>query len=366
MKIIVMIKPTDACNLRCKYCYHAEYSYSPEIMKEEMFASFIEKTIKDYDHIHFIWHGGEPLLAGLEFYRNVVAIEKKYIEKYNICITNAIQTNATLLYDQYTDFLLDHDFHIGISFDGMSNERMRGLSDKTLESIEYLQKRNVVVSAIKVLINEELEDITDVYNYYNRKKMDVKISALFDCKLVSENKLIYSSEEYISAMIELFMFWVNDEQCRIRVEPFESYLSLIVGNIRRECSHGSCMTKFISINHDGDIYPCSRYFPKEYKIGNIDRISHIKEIFESVEFTNLLKLSIERRKQCITQCDLFPYCQGGCNHDALVEGDISKNGFFSCKVFKALFTYIRYYINDIDTSTLKNERARKIAEQEKR
>lgn len=347
-RLVAMIKPTDACNLRCVYCYHSEYQYTNDVMPFDYLEKFIQCCTRDYESLHIIWHGGEPLLPGLEYYKKVIEIENKY--KNEIIITNAVQSNGTLYDEEYAEFFSEHQFSIGFSFDGPTNDLSRGLTDKTLKAFEVQKQINKPLSSIKVMLRPDLKNIISLYEYYKGINANVKMSPLFNCALVDENKLLYTPQEYTTAIEELFNVWKNDENCNIRVDPIESYISLLASGQKIECCYASCMTKFLSMDYKGDIYTCSRYFPPEYCVGNVLNYESFSELYDSENFRRIISLAIARRDACKTYCDLFNFCKGGCNHDAFIEGDMSKNNFFSCQVFKSVFPIIRNYFNEVSSS----------------
>jgi len=314
----------------------------------------LEKTIGYCDHLHLIWHGGEPLLVGSTFYREIIEIENEYSSR--IKITNSIQSNGTLLNQEFASILYSAGFQIGFSFDGTTNDVTRGNTDLTLRGINIARLNNQRISIIKVMLKEDLDNIRSIYSYFKSMNADVKMNPLFRCELVSDG-MLYNASQYVAAMRELFCEWICDDACSIRVDPLETYIALLTGKGNRDCSHGSCLTKFLSINHNGEVYPCSRYFPPDFSFGNISNIGSISDVFSSSGFIKIVSSAIERRKSCSEQCDYFQYCQGGCNHDAFIEGSIEETGFFSCLVFKGLFGYILDYFSSIDYHEIVNKRA---------
>jgi len=325
-------------------------------MDINIFQTLIEKTVKDYNNIHFLWHGGEPLLAGINFYENIIKIEKKYSTK--IIISNSMQSNGTLLTSKFANLLLDNGFQIGFSFDGQSNEINRGLTCETLRSMELIRKTGRRVCAIKVVLNEDMlnENIIAIYEYFKEKEIDLKLNPIFKCEIIKPESLL-SPHAYTDNIIKLFNVWVNDVNCHIKVDPIENYLSLFRGK-HRDCSNASCLTRFLSVDYIGNVYPCSRYYNSEYCYGNIMTYSSIKDAYQSEGFKNVLISAIERRNFCINNCIYFSACQGGCNHDAMIEGKLTENGFFSCLVFKRLYSFFNEAIENGILEKSKNPRAK--------
>jgi len=359
-RLTVMIKPTNSCNLRCSYCYHSKYEYSKDVMNIRVFRALVEKVIGCYEELHFIWHGGEPLLAGECFYKSIIEIEKSYADRLKI--TNSMQTNGTLLTPNFANLLIDNGFQIGFSFDGTTNDKTRGRTCDTLAAMELVRQKGKRIGAIKVMLGDDLkeENIIATYDYFNEKKIDIKLNPLFRCELVEEEELL-SPQEYADAIIKLFEHWRMDKDSDIRIDPIENYLALFNGG-RRDCSNASCLTRFLSIDYAGDIYPCSRYFDREYCLGNIMSFATISDAFQSEGFKKILCAAVERRNDCLEECAYFSACQGGCNHDAMIEGKLTTNGFFSCVVFKKLYPYFDEIIKSGALEKSENPRLRKCME----
>lgn len=357
--INILIKPTDACNLRCIYCYHADYEYGTEIMPIQLFEELLEKCVGVYQTVRIIWHGGEPLIVGRPFFEQIVQVENNIKRKTGICITNAIQTNGTLLTPEIYKFLKREGFTFGFSFDGNSNENTRGLSTKTEEAFDLVRNDNQKVSTIKVLLNDDLNRIIEVYRFYRDNELNVRLNPIFHCALVDEKGLSYSVQAYCDAMKRLFEYYIHDSKCNIRVDPFESYFSLMCkgDGFHRICNHASCLGQFLCMNSRGDIYPCSRNFPEDFCLGNISNVKHINNVFENDAFKSLIGQAVKRRRKCIDTCILYKYCLGGCNHDALMDKGIENNNFFSCVAFKSIFPIIKEYLDSIScVKEIENER----------
>jgi len=315
-------------------------------MEAELVDLLMKKTIKDYDWLHFIWHGGEPLLLGVNFYKNVIEIEKRY----NVKVTNALQTNATLLTDEYAKLFVENQFGIGFSYDGYNNEETRGQTELVLNGINVLKCFGFRLRAIKVVLKEDLKNLKSTYRHFNNLGIDVRLNAIFGCGTINSHSN-YSCEDFGNAMKDLFCYWIEDEKCSIQLQPFENYLSMAMGGKHRDCANASCLLSFISMDINGDLYPCTRLYERNFCYGNIRDIKSIKDIYQSKGFENIAVNSIQRRKKCLDECSLFAYCQGGCNHDAYVENGGQSNKFFSCAVFKDIFNFI---LNNLHSFNIKN------------
>lgn len=306
-----------------------------------MDSSIVDKVIRmaigQYKEIHFIWHGGEPLMRPLSFYKDVNEIERKY--KDEIIVSHAMQTNGTLITREVME-VIGGKYKLGISFDGIDNEANRGQSEKTLEGIAIAKEYQESIGAIKVLTSCNKDALLKDYWLFNERGIHLKISPLFNCGKITDAHLFYNEKEYADAMGALFEYWISDVDSQIIVEPFEGMLKMLFGSPHRPCNCGSCLGCFLCINPEGNIYPCSRYYPDEYLIGNIRNFDSINHCFDSDIYGEMVRGAIERRENCRENCSLFGYCQGGCNNEAIMAGDITKSNTSSCRYFKALFPLI--------------------------
>lgn len=124
--INILLIPTDICNMSCIYCFHEPFHTSHEKMSLALLDKIYNATFCEYKHVSIIWHGGEPLTMGLEFFKHAISMQKKY---NNVNIKNTIQSNLTLLTEEYANFFYENKIGIGTSFDGVCNNITRGYSD---------------------------------------------------------------------------------------------------------------------------------------------------------------------------------------------------------------------------------------------
>jgi len=333
--------------LRCRYCFHDEIGYDEKIMTIESFKRICELTIPYYDQITFIWHGGEPLCAGEVFFDRSFRIQDEMMKKYNSTVKNVIQTNATLINDKFIELFKKNNVKVGISYDGVKNEWLRGQTESVLNGIEGLKEVDINPGIISVVTGYNLSSIFETYELMKEKNLPVNFNHLSVTDLCDENNYLNMTvEEYSNAMIDLYNYWIDDELCNINVNPFTHYLKMILNNEHPVCKHASCLGRWLSIDSSGDISACNRYFPPEFCMGNVHELENIEDAYKSIGFRELLMGSVKRRELCKSECEVYNYCLGGCNNEAYHENGISSNNGFSCKVFKSLFTYI---YNDVQS-----------------
>lgn len=338
-QINTLIKPTQNCNLRCKYCFHEKYGYSNNLLDIKKLKRYIDLLSINYDYINLIWHGGEPLLIPLSYYKEIY----NYCKEKNIQIKYSIQTNGTLLSQEKIDFFKNNNTNIGLSFDGLKNEYTRSSTKILLDNIKLLQKNNYYPGAIMVVNQSNVNNLIEEYEYFKSLNLGMKINPMFkDGAACKNSNLCLDVNNYIKKFIDLFIYWANDVNCNISVSTFEELLSLIVNEYSGVCTHNSCLGKWLCLDTDGMIYPCDRLCTSDYKLANIEEISSIEEAFASSNFLRLLKESVIRRTKCIKNCEYYKSCYSGCNANAILNYE---NDFVSTHcVHKEILKLIKDYI----------------------
>lgn len=340
----IIVKVTNACNLRCKYCYNQDTEYTQDVLSLERLEKFLTLLTMRFDSIEVIWHGGEPLLAGRDYMTRAMEIEEHLRLTTGVKIKNKLQTNGTLIDKWWVAFFKKYDFKPGISFDGLENEKHRQGTDKVLHAISLMQEGGVHFGTLAVVADKEY-DLLENYKYFASKKVPTDFSPIFS-EGGAKSMSALDAEKYAADMIALFDYWLYDKE-GVGVRLFSSYISMILGKACRICSNASCIGAFFSIYPNGEIYNCGRASMTKYPFGNIDDVESVEDLMSSRGFHDLLVGAIARRDKCKASCDLFPYCCGNCSDEAMIEGSLDKAPAFSCYAFKTIFTHIRTKVNKI-------------------
>lgn len=342
-KIQCIIKVTNGCNLRCKYCYNAAKQFKNEIISvdklEKLFSLF-----DGFDCVQVIFHGGEPMLAGMDFYERVMNLEREFTVMKGVTFENQIQTNATLIDKRWLSFFKKNKIAVGISFDGIYNDAYRGQTQKILKSVELLQKNGVPFGCIAVVADPQY-NISENYNYFKTLGIKVDFSYVFlegDAKNIN----VLNVDDYTKQMVELFDRWIYDKD-GISVRNFDFMIKKVLHCNYEYCSNGSCIGNFFCIDVDGTIYGCSRESVKKYPFGNVKEFNRYSDIINSENFKLYVTGSIKRRNKCSTNCSFFEFCKGGCTDDAITHGDITEPNKSYCTYFGTLFTHIKKKVEEI-------------------
>lgn len=343
-KIQCIIKVTNNCNLRCKYCYNAEKGFKSGIIPLEILEKFFY-FFSDFDCIQVIFHGGEPMLAGMDFYGKVMELEKRLTFESGITFENEIQTNGTFINDGWLSFFKKNNIAVGLSFDGLYNDEYRGETQKALHAIELLKKHGLPFGCMSVAAGPDYS-VYKNYVYFKSLGLSVDYSYV-SCEGSARdinNVLTYRS--YTEQIADLFDRWVYDKN-GISVRNLEFMMKKALNCNYEYCTNGSCVGNFFCVDVDGSIYGCSMESAKKYRFGNVNDFGSFHDIINSQTFIDYIKGSIERRKKCAGSCEYFGYCKGGCNDNCINKGDITEPDREYCNYFITMFTRVKAKINEI-------------------
>lgn len=349
--ISVIVKPTLSCNMGCRHCYHRPDECGSEKLSLERFEKLVSMLKEEYKSCRFIWHGGEPLLCDESFFKKAIDIEKKYFGKKYGC-DNTIQTNGTLLNIGFIEFCKKNYINLGISYEGGFDADIRPGTDvqKMDSTIRYVVDKKHMFLISATIHNGNVDSMKDIYHKFRDMGATVAFSPVIRSGLASDNNISLDVDRYIANSIELFEEWIHEKDVKVPLLPFYQYiLNSIYGPNISDCPHASCLTNWICLYPNGDLYPCGKACPKEFCLGNIDEIDSIDDAFQSKGFEKMLLGSIERREGC-KECQIFDYCNGGCSIDALCDGDMTARGDISCRYYKEVFTHIKRTLDEIQNT----------------
>lgn len=357
----ITAKPTSyQCNLQCDYCFYldkeAQFTHSPR-MDDQTLKTFIKSYIDASDEVvYFTWQGGEPTLAGLDFFRKVVTWQQQFSGSKKI--HNALQTNGVLLNDEWGRFLKKHNFLIGISIDGPKelHDRYRvtrsgkGTFQKVMAAIECLKEHQIEFNTLTVINNINVHHPIDVYEFL--KEIGSCHMQFIELLETSEPNISFThpldtfrlidfsvpSADYGRFMSAIFKVWVKEDVGKIFIRQFESTLSRVLGNGHTSCIfQEACHNNFV-LESNGDMYECDHFVWPEYRIGNISSDS-----LNAMESTKLTAQKQALAKECIN-CSYRPLCNGGCPKHRIGDGTGARTSYF-CQGYKIMFSSMTPYLN---------------------
>jgi uncharacterized protein len=382
--VTTIIKPTRDCNLGCKYCY-TEVRDTGEKTSLETITVFLEKLKKwELDNIkipkgakpeeysvytNLIWHGGEPLLMGQEFYENIVLIQKE-METPNFKFDNSMQTNGTLLTEEYFDFLYKNKFGLGLSLDGPKhlNDLTRVYKDGSsafddiMRAAEIMKKKGDKPGFISVITSKNVNNLEEIADFFKEKKYGVKLNPLIPSGVALENEdLSVTPKEYGKNMSNLFRKWFsNNEKDYAKIDTFKDIIKSFIDAKPYGCDHNqTCQDTFISLGPNGDVYPCGRFDGiEDFILGNVHKNS-MDEIMNS-PVKEALRDRYKSLKSSCSSCNIEELCNGGCMHNAYLAGDIMKKDPFCASnklVFGAVKEEMTKYLKSIGAKEYGNKEA---------
>lgn len=340
-RISVTIKPTNACNMRCRHCYHAEEGYEEGFLDIDFARKFFDIAIKEYNEIMVVFHGGEPMLWGLDNFSSLIEYQNLILKRNPFLkIRNSIQTNGTLITEKWITFFKENNFSVGISFDGPHNDVLRYHTDVVFNNMRKMHESKLNFGVLCVEGQKTINELKKTYDWFNRHGFNYKVLALFmsgEAKKYKEFEL--DIDDYVKNLTDLYQFWLTDQNCKISMRTFEDFLKI---SDRFYCIQygGSCIHNRICLNPNGDIYPCGRPYTKDFILGNIESLNMISEAFDSPAYKKLVKISAQRVEQCQKKCDFFGICKGGCVSSAILEGSFEKIDNVTCVRAKKLLSIV--------------------------
>ncbi|MFQ9246968.1 MAG: radical SAM/SPASM domain-containing protein [Clostridium paraputrificum] len=348
----VMVKPSSSkCNLKCKYCFYNSIADEREVsdygfLSEEALEVVVNRIDEycDGGFCNMGFQGGEPMLIGLDFYKKLVELTSSKKTKFNFMI----QTNGTLITEEFAKFFYDNKFLVGISLDGNKdmhdlnrvNHSQNGSFKEVMKGISLLKKYNVNFNILVVVTRALSKKIESCYKFlrendFNYIQFIPFIEALEDCNNNNLNFHI-TSKQYEDYIKKLFDMWYEDvsKGKMVSIRYFDNILGLFLGQDYEACDmRGICSCQHI-IESDGRVYPCDFYTYEKYSIGNIFDESfdnmHEKEITR-----NFIIESVSKDKKCET-CKYRALCRGGCKRYRATTKD---NRYMFCEANYKFFEY---------------------------
>ena len=374
--LYVMLKPAGAhCNLACKYCYYLEKTKlyptaQRHLMSDEMLEQFTREYIEaqTMNQVLFTWHGGEPLLRSIDFYRKALSLQQKYAGGRRI--DNVIQTNGTLLTDEWCEFFAQNHWLVGISIDGPQPDhdhyRLTAAGkpswQKVMQGIKLLKKHGVEWNAMAVVNADNANHPLEFYRFFKengcqflqftpiverltRHEDGRTLASLADKNEIPLSEASVTPEQWGYFLSAIFDEWVRKDVGKIFVEIFDCTLANWMGispgicAYSKECGHAGVM------EHNGDVYSCDHFVFPEYKLGNIRDHSLIDMLYgeQQQEFSRLKHSSLPR--QC-KECDMEFACHGECPKNRFMKDKYGDSGLnYLCPGYYHYYQHVAPYMD---------------------
>ena len=373
--VYVMLKPAGStCNLACEYCYYLEKKNlynenNRQVMDERLLERFIEEYLntQTQSQVLFTWHGGEPLMRPIGFYKKAIELQRKYANGHQI--DNSLQTNGTLLTDEWCVFLKENNFLVGISIDGPQefhdefrrNRQGQPSFHKVMKGISLLKKHGVDYNAMAVINDFNVQYPLDFYNFFKE----------IECRYIQFTPIVerignragslqlalpeeatgkltdfsVDSEEWGDFLIAIFDEWIKKDVGICFVQLFDATLANWVGeqpgvcSLARTCGHAGVM------EFNGDVYSCDHFVFPEYKLGNINTQTLTGMMYSDRQ----MKFGTDKFDKLPTQCrecEFLFACNGECPKNRFLQTVTGESGLnYLCKGYKKFFAHVAPYMD---------------------
>jgi len=358
---VVMAKPVGpVCNLDCGYCYYLgkaalfpldeRFRMSRDVL-EAYVASFIAASPGPV--VHFVWHGGEPTLAGVGFYRQVVELQRRHLPTGWTCLNN-LQTNGTLLDEAWCAFLAEHHFAVGISIDGparlhdacRTDRRRRPSHDRVMRGLRLLRAHGIEPDVLCTLNARNVAHAMEVYRFFLDQEVRwaqflpvverAPDGGVSECSVTPE-----AMAEFLCAV---FDEWVRYDVGRIGVQNFLECLLVVTGKPANLCVMAETCGRALALEHDGSVYACDHFVDPAYRVGMVasDGLGALIEAPAQIDFGQAKRDGLAA---CCRECPVGFLCNGGCPKDRFATAPDGEAGLnYLCPGYRRFYSHLLPYL----------------------
>jgi uncharacterized protein len=367
----VMLKPIGSiCNLKCKYCYYLEkqdlYPQAKDfLMNEGLLDKFIEQYInaQTKTEVLFTWHGGETLLRGIGFYKKALELQKKHLK--GRAINNCLQTNGTLLTDEWCEFFAKNNFLIGISVDGPAHchDKYRRTKtdsptfEKVMDGILLLKKHGVEFNIMGVVNDYNVDYPLEFYTFF--KDIDchyIQFAPIVERVNGKPADWNVPTEKWGNFLIAIFDEWIKEDVGTYFIQYFDSTLANWIGvepgvcTLAKNCGHAGVM------EFNGDVYSCDHFVYPEYKLGNINNQTLTEMMYSEKQLEFGADKYNKLPNQCL-ECEFLFACHGECPKNRIINTAAGDEGLnYLCKGYYKFFKHAAPFMDFMRNEVL-NQRS---------
>ncbi len=369
-----MIKPAGStCNLDCHYCYYLDkalqYGGKQAVMSDELLELYVKQYVEanEVPEVLFCWHGGEPLLLGVDFYRKAIEYQKKYADGKKV--SNTLQTNGMLLNEEWCEFFAQNNFLIGVSIDGPKDihdsfrltKSQAPTFDKVIEGVQMMKRMGVEFNTLSV-VNKLCEGRgAEIYRFFKSlgsrymqflpavehvvDKPDFHrpliVSPDHEGARIAEWSV--SAKGYGQFLIDIFDEWVINDVGSYYVQMFDATLANTCGVTPGVCSMCEICGDALVVEHNGDVYSCDHFVYPEHRLGNITE-THLVDIYNS---RKRVDFGLAKRNgladECL-KCKFYSLCRGECPKHRFDVGEDGYRKSTLCDGLKMFFKHTDPYM----------------------
>ena len=365
----LLAKPTGAiCNLDCAYCFFLDkeqlYPGSRFRMSDELLEKYIRQLIESHqtDQVTIAWQGGEPTLMGLKFYRRAMEIAEKY-RKPGMTFHNTMQTNGTILNDEWCEFFKEHNFLIGLSLDGPRelhdvyrvDKRGNPTFDKVMQGLRLLQNHEVDYNLLATVNRVTADYPLEVYHFLRDEAKTDWMQFIPVVERINEEGLtLYQEgsnvsdrsvapEQFGVFLSTIFDEWVHNDVGKVYVQTFEAAVRNWLGMATSGmCVFNKTCGQGLAIEHNGDLYACDHFVEPNYLLGNIND-EHMIEMVSSEQQMKFGQDKHDSLPQYCLDCDVRFACHGECPKNRFINTPDGEPGLnYLCAGFKQFFSHVDF------------------------
>ena len=351
----VLVKPASAdCNLECAYCFYHGRSTDPyrsrgrHLMSPKVLRAFLRQyMLLAGPTPSFGWQGGEPTLAGLDFFRQVVKLQQRFGVSGQ-AVGNGLQTNGLLINPEWAHFLAQYNFLVGVSLDGPRevhnhyryNAAGHGSWQRVMGALGLLHQYGVAFNILAVINNLTAQRPADIYSFFREQGFDfLQFIPCVERDPQSGEMAPFSvtPQQYGDFLCELFDLWWNDGEPEASIRTFENLLAPYLGQDGESCEHRERCGSYVVIEYNGDVYPCDFFVSKEWWLGNLldTPLSQIIKSARAEEFSRV-------KEGPYAECEACPWdfiCHHGCPRYRLGADGRFGQYHYLCSALKQFYTH---------------------------
>jgi len=362
----VFVKPVGAaCNLRCSYCYYLEKEHSRRgiggsVMSDKVLEEYIRQHIKatDGSEVFFSWHGGEPAVAGLEFFRRAVAIQKR-VAPDGCRVMNGMQTNATLIDEEWGRFLREEGFYVGVSLDGPERfhniNRVRhdgsGTFADVMRGLGVLRAYGVPHEILCVVSNDNAHAPLEVYRFLKSLQVSfITFLPMVERESPATDRVTtrsVRSADFGRFLSEIFDEWIKNDIGKVKVQVFEEALRTAFGQDHTLCIFKPVCGAVPVVEMNGDFYSCDHFVDEEHRIGNI-MDSSLESLIDHPRQRGFGEAKKSTLPSYCIDCEVLVICNGECPKNRFLISPDGEPGLnYLCEGYRQFFNHCRPFIDEV-------------------
>ena len=348
----MMIKTvSEDCNLSCQYCYYSHVLGRPQgirVPSDAVLAKLLSDYLTTCGRVASItWQGGEPLLAGIGFFRKVLKLEMEYARPGTV-LSNAIQTNGVLMNQEWAVLFREYRFLVGVSLDGPEDIHNRyrvdagghGSFTRVMRGLDWLRRERVEFNVLTVIGPHNVTKARELMKFYRNQQFRwvqfIPQMTFSSQDSGTPGQFDITAEEYGNFLCEAFDSWYNAGHPPFSIRYFDNVLQTYMGQVPDICTMQQSCPALLVVESSGDIYACDFYLDDQWRLGNVTAMPLI-QAFETEGYRRFQNMKPRLPEKCV-QCSWVSHCQGGCprNRGGVTRDDLNAPDYF-CTAYMKFF-----------------------------